>query len=311
VGEVQDVITTAMGGEKITQTVEGLERYPVNLRYFQDYRSSLPALKRILIPTAKGPPIPMEQVADIKLHQGPDMIKSEGARRTASVFVDIRDIDLGTYIQKAKEAVQAHLKIPPGYNLMWSGQFEYLEEARKRLMVIMPITLGLIFMLMYLATGSMFKVIIIMLSLPFSVVGSIWLLYFLDYNLSLGVLVGIIAMLGLDAETGVIMLLYQDIVYNQRQREGRLKTRADLMEAVRDGAVLRLRPKLMTVMANFVGLLPVMWATGTGAEVAKRIAAPMVGGVFTSFLLELFVYPAIYLLWKWHSEVKRQNVPPQ
>ena len=307
VGEVQDVITTAMGGDKITQTVEGLERYPVNLRYFQDYRSSLPALKRILIPTAKGPPIPMEQVADIKLHQGPDMIKSEGARRTASIFVDIRDIDLGTYIQKAKEALQAHLKIPPGYNLLWSGQFEYLEEARKRLMVILPITLGLIFILMYLATGSMFKVIIIMLSLPFSVVGSIWLLYFLGYNLSLGVLVGIIAMLGLDAETGVIMLLYQDIVYNQRQREGRLQNRQDLEEAVREGAVLRLRPKLMTVMANFVGLLPVMWATGTGAEVAKRIAAPMVGGVLTSFLLELFVYPAIYLLWKWHSEVKKQQ----
>ena len=307
VGEVQDVITTAMGGDKITQTVEGLERYPVNLRYFQDYRSSLPALKRILIPTAKGPPIPMEQVADIKLHQGPDMIKSEGARRTASIFVDIRDIDLGTYIQKAKEALQAHLKIPPGYNLLWSGQFEYLEEARKRLMVILPITLGLIFILMYLATGSMFKVIIIMLSLPFSVVGSIWLLYLLGYNFSLGVLVGIIAMLGLDAETGVIMLLYQDIVYNQRQREGRLQNRQDLEEAVREGAVLRLRPKLMTVMANFVGLLPVMWATGTGAEVAKRIAAPMVGGVLTSFLLELFVYPAIYLLWKWHSEVKKQQ----
>ena len=226
VGEVQDVITTAMGGENITQTVEGLERYPVNLRYFQDYRSSLPALKRILIPTAKGPPIPMEQVADIKLHQGPDMIKSEGARRTASVFVDIRDIDLGTYVQKAKEALQAHLKIPPGYNLLWSGQFEYLEEARQRLMVILPITLGLIFILMYLATGSMFKVIIIMLSLPFSVVGSIWLLYFLGYNFSLGVLVGIIAMLGLDAETGVIMLLYQDLVYHQRQQEGRLQNRA-------------------------------------------------------------------------------------
>src|SRR3989339_61930 len=311
VGDVQEVITMALGGENITQTVEGLERYPVNLRYFQDYRSSLPALKRILIPTAKGPPIPMEQVADIKLHQGPDMIKSEGARRTASIYVDIRDIDLGTYIQKAKEALQAHLKIPPGYNLLWSGQFEYIERARERLQVVLPITLGLIFILMYLATGSMFKVIIIMLSLPFSVVGSIWLLYLLGYNLSLGVLVGIIAMLGLDAETGVIMLLYQDIVYNQRQREGRLKTREDLEQAVREGAVLRLRPKLMTVMANFVGLLPVMWATGTGAEVAKRIAAPMVGGVLTSFLLELFVYPAIYLLWKWHSEVKRQNLPPQ
>ncbi|MBM4300591.1 MAG: efflux RND transporter permease subunit [Deltaproteobacteria bacterium] len=309
VGDVQEVITMAMGGENITQTVEGLERYPVNLRYFQDYRSSLPALKRILIPTPKGPPIPMEQVADIKVHQGPDMIKSEGARRTASIFVDIRDIDLGTYVQKAKEAIQTHLKMPPGYNLLWSGQFEYLEEARQRLAVILPITLGLIFMLMYLATGSIFKVVIIMLSLPFSIVGSVWLLYVLGYNWSLGVVVGVIAMLGLDAETGVIMLLYQDIAYNQRKQEGRLKTREDLVDAVREGALMRLRPKLMTVLANFLGLLPVMWATGAGSEVAKRIAAPMVGGVVTSFLLELFVYPAIYLLWKWHSEVKRQNFP--
>jgi Cu(I)/Ag(I) efflux system membrane protein CusA/SilA len=307
VGDVQDVITTAMGGERITQTVEGLERYPVSLRYFEDFRANLPALKRILIPTPKGPPIPMEQVSDIKFHQGPDMIKSEGSRRTASVFVDIRDIDLGTYIQKAKEALQAHLKIPPGYNLIWSGQFEYLEEANKRLAVILPITLGLIFMLMYLATGSLFKVVIIMLSLPFSVVGGIWLLYLLGYNWSLGVVVGIIAMLGLDAETGVIMLLYQDLVYNQHKQEGRLNTREDLVDAVREGAVMRLRPKLMTVLANFVGLLPVMWATGAGAEVAKRIAAPMVGGVLTSFLLELYVYPAIYLLWKWHSEVKKQQ----
>ncbi|MFZ2087789.1 MAG: CusA/CzcA family heavy metal efflux RND transporter [Desulfobaccales bacterium] len=309
VGDIQEVITTALGGAQITQTVEGLERYPVNLRYFQDYRGNLPALKRILIPTPTGAQVPMEQVADIKVRRGPDMIKSEDSRPTAWVFVDIRDVDLGTYVKRAKEAIAAKLQIPAGYSLVWSGQFEYLERARERLQIIIPITIGLIIILMMLATGSLTKVIIIILSLPFSIVGGIWLIYFLGYNLSLGVLVGIIAMLGLDAETGVIMLLYQDIVYNQRRQEGRLQSRRDLVQAVHDGALLRLRPKLMTVLANIFGLLPVMWATGTGAEVAKRIAAPMVGGVVSSFMLELLVYPAIYLLWKWHSEIKKLSGP--
>jgi Cu(I)/Ag(I) efflux system membrane protein CusA/SilA len=305
VGDIQEVIVTALGGMQITQTVEGLERYPVNLRYFQDYRGNLPALRRILIPTPTGAQVPMEQVADIKIHQGPDMIKSEGSRPTAWVFVDIRDVDVGTYIKRAKEAIAAKLKLPPGYSLTWSGQFEYMEQARERLQVLIPITLGFIVILMYLATGSFTKVAIIILSLPFSIVGGIWLIYLLGYNISLGVVVGIIAMLGLDAETGVIMLLYQDIVYDRWKREGRMRTREDLVNAVREGAVMRLRPKLMTVLANIFGLLPVMWAMGTGAEVAKRIAAPMLGGVVSSFLLELLIYPAIYLLWKWHGEVKK------
>jgi Cu(I)/Ag(I) efflux system membrane protein CusA/SilA len=290
--------------------VEGLARYPVNLRYFQDFRQDMSALKRILIPTPTGAQIPMEQVATIKIRQGPPMIKSEDARPTAWVFVDIADIDVGTYVKQAKEAIAARLTLPPGYTLIWSGQYEYMERAFLRLQVIIPITLGLIAILMYLATGSLTKVIIIVLSLPFSVVGGIWLIYFLGYNISLGVIVGIIALLGLDAETGVIMLLYQDIVYERYKKEGRLRTREDLLAAVREGALMRLRPKLMTVLANFVGLLPVMWAVGTGAEVAKRVAAPMVGGVTTSFMLELFVYPAIYFLWKWHSEVKHQCFKP-
>jgi len=306
VGDVQEVITMALGGENITQTVEGLERYPVNLRYFQDFRTSLPALKRILIPTPKGPPIPMEQVADIKLHQGPDMIKSEGARRTAAIFVDIRDIDLGTYIKKAKEAIQAHLKLPPGYNLLWSGQFEYMERARERLQVVVPITLVLVILLLYLSTQSLVKVCIILMAIPFSLIGAIWLLYLLDYNLSVGVFVGIIALAGLDAETGAIMLLYLDIAHDERKAQGKLNTYEDLKEVVMHGAVQRLRPKLMTILANIFGLFPVMWATGAGSEVAKRIAAPLVGGVTTSFLLELLIYPAIYLLWKWHFEVKKQ-----
>jgi Cu(I)/Ag(I) efflux system membrane protein CusA/SilA len=307
VGEVQDVIASAMGGETLTMTVEGLERYSVNLRYFQDFRDNLPALKRMLIPTPSGAQIPIEQLAEIKIHQGPDMIKSEGSRRTAWIFVDIRDIDLGTYIQKAKEAIKAHLKLPAGYNLLWSGQFEYLERARERLSVVIPITLVLVFMLLYLSTRSLAKVFIILLAVPFSFIGAIWLLYLLDYNLSVGVIVGFIALAGLDAETGAIMLLYLDISHDERQAAGHLKTDDDLKDAVMHGAVQRLRPKLMTILANIFGLFPIMWATGTGSEVAKRIAAPMVGGVTTSFLLELLIYPAVYLLWKRHTDLKKSR----
>jgi Cu(I)/Ag(I) efflux system membrane protein CusA/SilA len=305
VGDIQEVIATALGGMQITQTVEGLERYSVNVRYFQDYRQNLPALSRILIPTPGGAQVPMEQVAKIVVRQGPDMVKSEGSRPTAWVFVDIRDQDLGTYIREAKAALAARLKLPPGYSLVWSGQFEYMERARQRLQVVIPITLALVLMLLYLSTGSVARVLIILLAVPFSLIGAVWLLYLLNYNISLGVIVGLIALAGLDAETGAIMLLYLDIAHDERQAAGRLRTREDLEEAVSHGAVMRLRPKLMTILANIFGLLPVMWATGTGAEVAKRIAAPMVGGVVTSFLLELLIYPAIYLMWKWHAEVKR------
>ena len=307
VGDVQEVITSALGGENITQTVEGLERYPVNLRYFQDYRQNLPALRRILISTPEGSQVPMEQVADIQVHQGPDMIKSEGSRRAAWVFVDIHDIDVGTYIAKAKEAIAARLKIPSGYSLVWSGQFEYMEAARKRLQVIIPVTLVLVFLLLYLNTHSLAKVGIIMLAVPFSLLGAIWLLYLLGYNLSVGVYVGMLALAGLDAETGVLMLLYLDIAHDQRRAAGQLNTEQDLRDAIEHGAVMRVRPKHMTILANLLGLLPIMWATGTGSEVAKRIAAPMVGGVATSYLLELLIYPAIYLLWKRHTDLKKSR----
>jgi copper/silver efflux system protein len=306
VGEIQDVILTALGGMQITQTVEGLERYPVNLRYFQDYRENLPALQRILISTPGGAQIPMAQVAKINIHQGPDMIKSENARRTAWVFVDIRHIDIGTYISKAQKLIESHLTIPAGYSWVWSGQFEYMERARQKLQVVIPITLALVIILLYISTRSVAKVAIILLAVPFSLIGAIWLLYFLNYDMSVGVIVGLIALAGLDAETGVIMLLYLDIAHDDRKAKGLLNSRQDLKDSVMEGAVMRLRPKLMTILANILGLLPVMWATGTGAEVAKRIAAPMVGGVTTSFLLELLIYPAIYYLWKWHGEVKPQ-----
>lgn len=304
VQDIQDVILSALGGENITKTVEGLERYPVNLRYQQDFRENLTALNRVLIPTMTGAQIPMAQVAKIRIHQGPDMIKSEGARRTSWVYVDIRDIDVGTYVKKAKEAVATHLKLPPGYSLVWSGQFEYMERAREKLQIVIPITLVLVILLIYLSTLNMTKVAIILTAVPFSLIGAIWLIWYLDYNFSVGVIVGIIALLGLDAETGAIMLLYLDLVHDERKKQGKLRTYDDLRQSVMDGAVLRLRPKLMTVLANIFGLLPVMWATGTGAEVAKRIAAPLFGGVTSSFLLELLIYPAIYLLWKRHSEFK-------
>jgi Cu(I)/Ag(I) efflux system membrane protein CusA/SilA len=306
VGDVQDVILTALGGMNLTYTVEGLERYPVNLRYFQDFRENLPALRRVLIPTPRGAQIPIDQVADLKIHQGPPMIYSENARRASLVFVDIRDIDVGSYIEKAQGLIADQLKMPPGYSYFWSGQFEYMEAARKRLDVIIPITLAIIFFILYINTQSITKVLIVLLAVPFSLVGAIWLLYLLGYHMSVPVIVGIIALAGLDAETGVVMLLYLDLAYDRHAAEGRLRNFQDTEDAVIEGAVNRLRPKFMTVMAILVGLAPLMWGSGTGSEAMKRIAAPMVGGVITSFLLSLFIYPAIYLLWKWHFEVKRQ-----
>jgi Cu(I)/Ag(I) efflux system membrane protein CusA/SilA len=304
VGDVQDVIATALGGMNLTQTVEGLERYPVNLRYFQNYRENLPALRRILIPAMNGSQVPMDQVADIKVHQGPDMIRSENARKAAWLYVDIRGIDVGSYIIKAKKAISDRLKLPPGYNYIWSGQFEYMEQARQRLQIIIPITLAVIFFILYVNTASLAKVFIVLLAVPFSLVGATWLLFLLGYHLSLAVVVGLIALAGLDAETGVVMLLYLDLAYHRHEREGRLNSYRDLENAVMEGAVQRLRPKLMTVLAILMGLLPLMFGHGTGSEAMKRIAAPMVGGVVTSFFLELFIYPSIYVLWKWHTDLR-------
>jgi Cu(I)/Ag(I) efflux system membrane protein CusA/SilA len=308
VGDVQDVIRTALGGMNVTYTVEGLERYPVNLRYFQNFRENLPALRRVLIPTPSGTQIPIGQVADLRIHQGPPMIFSENARKAALVYVDIHNIDVGSYIKKAQALLTAKLKMPPGYSYFWSGQFEYMEAARKRLALIIPITLVIIFFILYLNTQSVTKVMIVLLSVPFSLVGAIWLLYLLGYHLSVAVIVGLIALAGLDAEIGVVMLLYLDLAYQRAQQEGRLFTYRDVKDAAINGAVQRLRPISMTVMAILAGLAPLMWGSGTGSAAMKRIAAPMVGGVITSFLLTLFIYPAIYLLWKWHFEVKRQ--PP-
>ncbi|HLA69166.1 MAG TPA: efflux RND transporter permease subunit [Bacteroidota bacterium] len=298
VGDVQMVIQTAMGGMSITNTVEGLERYSVNLRYSRELRDDLEAIQRVLVPTPTGEQIPIGQLATITPRKGPMVVRSEDTRPNAWVYVDIKDIDVGTYVQNAKRTVAEKIKLPAGYNIIWSGQYEYMERAQTRLMLVIPLTLFIVFVLLYLSTRSMTKVGIVFLAVPFSLIGAFWLLYILGYNLSIAVWVGIIALAGLDAETGVIMLLYLDIAYEQWKKEGKMRSLQHLREAIHHGAVQRVRPKLMTVLTTMIGLFPIMWSTGTGADVMKRIAAPMVGGLTSSFLLELAVYPVIYYLWK-------------
>ncbi len=298
VGDVQDVIQTAIGGMNVTQTVEGLERYPVNIRYARDYRDGLPALKRVLIPTPGGAHIPISQVADIQITKGPPGIKSENARRTAWIYVDIKDIDVGTYVQRAQEVVAEEIQLPSGYNIIWSGQFEYMEEAKKRLTLIIPLTVLIIFVIIYISTKSFIKTLIVFTAVPFSMVGAFWYLWFLDYNMSVAVWVGLIALAGLDAETGVIMILYLGLAEKLWGDKGRLNTRGDLIQAIHHGAVKRIRPKIMTIGTIIAGLAPIMWSTGAGSDVMKRIAAPMVAGVATSGLMELLVYPVIWYLWK-------------
>ncbi|HUQ91913.1 MAG TPA: CusA/CzcA family heavy metal efflux RND transporter [Bryobacteraceae bacterium] len=305
--EVQGVVMSAIGGENITTTVEGRERYPVNVRYQRGYRSDVESLSRVLVPVGNGQmQIPISQLADVKIVSGPSMYRDEDGLLSGYVYVDISGRDIGSYVGGAKLAVARGLQIPAGYSIQWSGQYEAMERVRKRLLVVVPVTLFLILMLLYLNTKSVFKTLLILLAVPFSAVGAIWLLYLLGYNMSIGVWVGLIALLGVDAETAVFMLLYLDIAYEKARNEGRLRSLGDLREAILDGAVKRIRPKFMTVAVMFLGLVPIMWSTGAGADVMKRIAAPMIGGIFTSFLLELVVYPAIYEVWKWHFEVKKQ-----
>jgi Cu(I)/Ag(I) efflux system membrane protein CusA/SilA len=298
VGDVEKVIETAMGGMSITNTVEGLERYTVNLRYSRELRDNLDALQRVLVPTPTGEQIPIGQIATITPRKGPMVIRSEDTRPNAWVYIDIKDIDIGTYVRNAQRIVNEKIKAPPGYNLIWSGQYEYMQRASNRLMYVIPMTLFIIFVILYLNMRSVTKVAIVFLAVPFSLVGTFWFLYFLGYNLSIAVWVGIIALAGLDAETGVVMLLYLDHAYDDRMKKGLMRGLNDLKDAIHHGAVQRVRPKIMTASVIIAGLLPIMWSHGTGADVMKRIAAPMVGGVVTSVLLELAVYPVIYFLWK-------------
>ena len=298
VGDVQDVIMSAIGGMNVTTTVEGLERYPINVRYSRELRDNLPSLKRVLIPTPTGAQIPLEQVARLDIKKGPAGIKSENARRTAWLYVDLKDIDVGTFVKAAKKVVDEQVEFPAGYSIVWSGQYEYMERAAERLRLVVPITLVIIFLLLYFNFKNITESLIIMLSLPFALVGGVWLMWFSGYNMSVAVAVGFIALAGVAAETGVVMLLYIDNAYKDRLLHGQMNTRGDLHAAVVHGAVERVRPKLMTVMTTISGLLPIMWSAGAGSQVMKRIAAPMVGGLVTSTILTLVVIPAIYYLWK-------------
>jgi copper/silver efflux system protein len=298
VGDVQDVISTALGGMKTTTAVEGLERYPINIRYARDLRDDPQSIRQVLVPTSDGAQIPLGQLADIKINPGPPMIKSENSRRTAWVYVDVSGRDIGSFINDAQKAISEKLTMPSGYTLVWSGQFEQIQEANARLKWAIPLTLIIIIMLLYAATRSWFRVTVILLAVPFSLVGAVWLLWLLDYHLSLAVWVGMIALAGLDAETGLVMLLYLDNSFERFKAEGRMRNADDLWQAVHDGAVKRIRPKTMTVAAAFIGLVPLLWATGTGADVMRRLAAPMLGGLFTSFLMELLIYPIIFFVTK-------------
>ena len=301
VGDVEDVIQTAIGGMNVTNTVEGLARYPVNIRYARELRDNLPALRRILVPTPSGTKIPLGYVADIKLSKGPPVIKSENARRSAWLYVDLRDIDVGTYVKNARKVVNAQVTFPEGYNIVWSGQYEYMERASKRLNLVVPITLVIIFLLLYFNFKNLTESLLVMLSLPFALVGGIWFMYILGYNFSVAVGVGFIALAGLAAETGVVMLVYLDNVYKDYLREGKMRNVKDLHRAIIDGAVERVRPKLMTVTTTMVGLLPILWGTAAGSQTMKRIAAPMVGGMVSSTILTLIVIPVLYFLWKKHE----------
>ena len=303
VENAQLMVTSAIGGETVTTTVEGRERYPVNVRYARDFRQDVDQLRRVLVPTPSGTQVPMAQLADIRLLEGPSMIRDENGQLAGYLYVDMTGRDVGGYVAEAKRLVQERLTLPKGYTLVWSGQYENLVRVRERLKVVLPLTLFLIALLLYMNTKSGVKTAIVLLAVPFSLIGAVWLLWALGYNTSIAVWVGMIALMGLDAETGVFMLLFLDLAYEERVRAGNMRTWSDLEEAIVHGAVKRIRPKLMTVTAAFVGLLPVMWSTGAGSDMMKRVAAPMVGGLVTSFLLELLVYPAIYAIWKWRFEM--------
>lgn len=313
-GDVQEVLEVALGGMPLTTTVEGLERYSINLRYDRDFRENLEALKQIIVPTPSGAQIPLGQIATLNLVRAPMGVKSEGAVPNAWIYIDVKGIDIGTYVRMAQRAVSEaiadkRITLPSGYNVFWSGQYEYMQRAKQRLALVIPMTFLLIVLIIYLNTRSAVKTAIVLLAVPFSLVGAFGLLYLAGYNLSVAVWIGIIALAGLDAETGVVMLLYLDLAYHDWAKRGRLRTGTDLQDAIYHGAVKRVRPKAMTAAVIIGGLLPILWSHGAGADVMKRIATPMIGGVVTSTLMELAVYPAIFFIWR-SRELARQAVSP-
>ncbi len=296
--DVQMVIMSAIGGEPVTTTIEGRERYTVNVRYPRELRDDISSLRRVLVTTMSGTNVPLGELAKIEMKSGPSMIRDEGGLLAGYVFIDTTDSDIGGYVDRAKRAVADRIKLPTGTSLVWSGQYENMLRVRQRLKLVVPITLFLIFLLLYMNTKSAVKTSLVLLAVPFSLIGAVWLLYLLNYNISIGVWVGMIALMGLDAETGVFMLLYLDLAYHEAVDKGKMKTKADLTEAIIHGAVKRVRPKMMTVATALIGLLPILWSSSLGADMMKRIAAPMIGGLVTSFILELLIYPPLYELWK-------------
>src|SRR6266542_2131161 len=313
-GDVQEVLEVALGGMPLTTTVEGLERYSVNLRYDRDFRENLEALKQIIVPTPSGAQVPLGQLAKLNVVRAPMGVKSEGATPNAWIYVDVKGIDVGAYVQMAQRAVNQAIanktiQVPSGYNIFWSGQYEYMLRAQQRLMIVVPITLLIIVLIIYLNTRSLVGTAIVMLSVPLALVGSFWLLYLDGYNLSVAVWIGLIALAGVSAETGVVMLLYLDLAYDQWQREGKMRNAADLRDAIYHGAVKRVRPKAMTAAVIIGGLVPILWSHGAGADVMKRIATPMIGGIVTSTIMELVVFPAVFFLWR--SRRLKDSAPDQ
>ncbi len=304
VDDANDVLMSAVGGEEVTTTVEGRERYSVNVRYLRDYRTDIDRLQRVLVSTPGGAQIPLGQLATISLKTGPGMIRDENGRLSGYVYVDVSGRDIGSYVEAAKKAVREKVSIPAGYQLEWSGQYESMQRVKEKLKIVLPITLFVVFLLLYFNTKSVVKTLIILMAVPFSAIGAIWFLYMLHYNMSIAVWVGLIALLGVDAETAVFMLLYLDLAYHDAISRGQMRSWDDLREAIVVGAVKRLRPKVMTVACMLFGLLPIMWSVGAGGDVMKRIAAPMIGGILTSFLMELIIYPPVFAIWKWNYEVK-------
>ncbi len=300
VGDVNDIVESAIGGKNITTTVEGRERYPVNTRYARDFREDLDALKRVLVPTPTGAQVPISMLADIHYKTGPPSVRSENGKLVGFVFVDVTTSDIDGYVRKASQHLSQRIQYPPGYYVEWAGQFQYLQAAKERLKVVVPFTLLIIFVLLYFSTRSVIRTFIVLLTVPFSLVGAFWLLYLLGYNMSVAVWVGLIALAGVGAETGVVMLLYLDHAWDKFKAEQRMNTVKDLHDAVMEGAVQRIRPKIMTVCAILFGLLPIMWspALQAGADVMKRIATPMIGGIITSAILELLIFPVIYVVWR-------------
>jgi len=298
VDDVNAALEGAVGGMNVSQTVEGRERYPVSVRYAREWREDPAEIGRVLVPALGGAQVPLSQVATIEFRLGPDMVRSEGGKLAGLVAVDVADRAIVDYVHEAQRVVAERVTLPPGTRLAFVGQFESFERAKRRLAFVLPLTLAIVALLLYLNTGSLTETAIVALAVPFSLVGAVWLLWLLDYHLSVAVWVGIIALAGLDAQTGVVMLLYLKLAHREHAAAGRLRDLSDLEEAIVEGAARRIRPKLMTVLTMIVGLTPLLWSSGTGADVMKRIAAPMVGGLFTSFALELLVYPALFAVWR-------------